>query len=257
MIRDALNTSIDTVYNDARPDLSLTPSMQGAELKKVADYAEQLSPIKTAGAVTLSGTPSALPNDVNSCSFTEGVAYLPATTTIGKQVIVIAVSNNIEIRANVSNTAKMFETFNTFVSNVILTTNQMCRFTYIGFGTGLGGAVDGYWKAEKLQTLAASQITITTVVSITTDTLAANGLVQKDRNSIIDNGATNVNITVNGGVDFNASYLKHGTGNITFVQGSGRTLVQVSGTNVLSGTQGSAATISSIGTIDYLKITNL
>ena len=148
MTRSALNTSIDTVYDNARPDLSLTPSMQGAELKKVADYAEELSQI-------------------------------------------------------------------------------------------------------------ASQITITTAVSITTDTLAVNGLGQKDRNTIIDNGATNINITVNGGVDFITSYLKHGTGNITFIQGSGRTLVQVSGTNIVSGIQGSTATISSIGTTDYLKIANL
>ena len=38
-----------------------------------------------------------------------------------------------------------------FVSSVTLLTNEMYRFTYIGFGTGTGGVVDGYWKAELLQ----------------------------------------------------------------------------------------------------------
>jgi len=38
----------------------------------------------------------------------------------------------------------MFVTFGTFVQNVILTTNQMYRFIYIGFDTV------GYWKAEQI-----------------------------------------------------------------------------------------------------------
>jgi len=95
---------------------------------------------KTSGAITLSATPTVLPYDANSCSFTGGIAYLPATTEINKEIYVIATANNIEIRANAANTNRMFVTFNTFVSNVILTTNQMYRFIYIDFG--------GYWKAE-------------------------------------------------------------------------------------------------------------
>jgi hypothetical protein len=73
---------------------------------------------------------------------------------------------------------------------------------------------------------------------------------------VIDNGVNAINITVNGGTDFLASYLKHGTGAITFVQGAGRTLTQVDATSVLSGVVGSTATISSVGTIDYLRISN-
>jgi len=42
MTRSELNTSIDTIFDDNRPDDSLTPSMEGTELKKVADYAEGL-----------------------------------------------------------------------------------------------------------------------------------------------------------------------------------------------------------------------
>jgi hypothetical protein len=101
-----------------------------------------------------------------------------------------------------------------------------------------------------------AQITITTTVSITTDTLGNLGKGQKEKNVIIDNGVNAINITVNGGTNFLASYLKHGTGAITFVQGTGRTLIQVDATAVLNGVVGSTATISSIGTIDYLRISN-
>jgi len=101
-----------------------------------------------------------------------------------------------------------------------------------------------------------SQITITTAVSITTDTTSG-GYGQSGKNTIIDNGVNAINLTVNGGVDFVASYLKHGTGAITFVQGAGRTLIQVDATAVLDGAVGSTATISSVGTIDYLRISNV
>jgi hypothetical protein len=107
-------------------------------------------------------------------------------------------------------------------------------------------------KAE----IEPSQIIITTTVSITTDTLDNLGYTQKGKNVVIDNGVNAINITVNGGTDFLASYLKHGTGAITFVQGAGRTLTQVDATSVLSGVVGSTATISSVGTIDYLRISN-
>ena len=101
-----------------------------------------------------------------------------------------------------------------------------------------------------------AQITITTSVSITTATLDSNSKGQSGKNTIIDNGVNAINITVNGGTAFAASYLKHGTGVITFVQGSGRTLALVDGTAVLNGAVGSTATISSIGTKDYLRISN-
>jgi hypothetical protein len=41
MTRAELNTSIDTVFDDNRAVDSLTPSMEGTELKKVADYVDQ------------------------------------------------------------------------------------------------------------------------------------------------------------------------------------------------------------------------
>jgi hypothetical protein len=97
-------------------------------------------------------------------------------------------------------------------------------------------------------------ITITTDVSITTATTDSGGLRQNGRHVVISNGANAINITCNGGVT--ASYGKVGSEAITFVQGSGRTLVQLSGTAVLNGIAGSEAKIWSNGTTDYLTITN-
>ena len=127
----------------------------------------------------------------------------------------------------------------------------------------IGGTNLQYLMADGSVTTSAgtssepTQITISTTTSITTDTLDANGKKQLGKNVIINNGSSAITITVNGGTDFNASYLKHGTGAITFVQASGRTLVRVNATAVLNGAAGSTATISSIGTTDYLRISNV
>lgn len=126
-----------------------------------------------------------------------------------------------------------------------------------------GGTSSQYLMADGSVTTSAgissepSQITITSTASITTDTLDANGKKQLGKNVVINNGSSAINITVNGGTDFCASYLKHGVGAITFVQASGRTLIQVNATAILNGAVGSTATISSIGTTDYLRISNV
>jgi len=98
------------------------------------------------------------------------------------------------------------------------------------------------------------KITITTSISITTATLDANGIRQDGRHVVIDNGVNAINLTCNGGVT--TSYGKVGTGAITFVQGSGRTLVQLTGTAILNGIAGSEAKLWSNGTTDYLTIIN-
>jgi hypothetical protein len=98
------------------------------------------------------------------------------------------------------------------------------------------------------------KITITTSTSITTATTDANSVGQDGHHVIIDNGVNVINLTCNGGVT--TSYGKVGTGAITFVQGSGRTLVQLSGTAVFNGIAGSTATLWSNGTTDYLSINN-
>lgn len=108
-------------------------------------------------------------------------------------------------------------------------------------------------------TLGASsevQTVITTSIDITTNTIGSNGLSQKGVNTIISNGVNNINITVDAVDGFLSSYLKEGTGDVTFVQGAGRTLVQVDGTSVINGIVGSTAVISSVGLVDYLRISN-
>lgn len=131
LINKSINVTTDGASDVKYPSVKAVKTYVDANAGVVA---------KTSGAITLSATPTVLPYDTNSCSFTGGIAYLPATTEINKEIYVIATANNIEIRANAANTNRMFVTFNTFVSNVILTTNQMYRFIYIDFG--------GYWKAE-------------------------------------------------------------------------------------------------------------
>jgi len=150
MTNTALKAQIDSQITNETTPLSVTPTDVGTNIKAVVDYVDQQAPIKTSASITLSGTTQVLPNDINSCSFTNGKAYLPTTTVIGKEIYVIAVANGIEISANVAGTSKLFTTFNTFIANVTLTQYQMYRFIYIGFGTGSGGSVDGYWKAELL-----------------------------------------------------------------------------------------------------------
>ena len=120
---------------------------------------------KTSGAINLTATFQVLPYDINSCSFSGGKAFLPTTTENGKEIIVLAVANNIEIRANSAGTNFMFVKFQTFVSSVTLATNELYRFTYIGFG--------GYWKAEILEGYTTENIANkSTNVSLgTSDTL--------------------------------------------------------------------------------------
>jgi len=105
-------------------------------------------------------------------------------------------------------------------------------------------------------TASTTVAVITTTSSITTNTLDDSGFNQRGRCVIINNGTYSVNITVNATSGFSSTYLKHGTASISFVQGSGRTLVQVDGTLNLNGSVGSTATIISYGTTDYLRINN-
>lgn len=96
---------------------------------------------------------------------------------------------------------------------------------------------------------------ITTTISITNATTTTVGDVQEGKIVKIDNGVNVINYTVNGAI--NASFIKMGTGAITFVQGSGRTLTGANGTLVLNGAVNSTASIVSDGTVDVLYINNL
>lgn len=99
---------------------------------------------------------------------------------------------------------------------------------------------------------AGTQIAIVTSTAMSNTTTDVDGTTQDGKNVIIDNGASAITYTINGPIT--ASFMKVGTGNVTFVAGAGRTLVTVDGTAVLSGAAGSTATIVSYGTTDYLKL---
>lgn len=100
-------------------------------------------------------------------------------------------------------------------------------------------------------------ITITTSVSIDTDTTSSS-YDQHGRNTKIANSTNAINLTVQttSNADFVASYTKIGSATITFVAGSGATLVQLSGTAALTGSVGSTATLTRHGNTYYLQITN-
>lgn len=111
---------------------------------------------------------------------------------------------------------------------------------------------------NRINDITISQIILTTTGSISTDTLSGS-INQSGKNIIIDNGSNNIDYTLNTGSvnPFVCSFLKHGTGAITFVTGSGSSLIQVDGTNVLNGALGSTATLSRVNNTYYLRISNV
>ena len=101
-------------------------------------------------------------------------------------------------------------------------------------------------------------ITITTAVSINTDTVSG-AYGQHGRHVKISNGANAINLTVqtSSNADFVASYTKIGTSAITFVAGSGTTLtVMGGGSAILNGAVGSTALLVRNGNIYYLQLNN-
>lgn len=105
-----------------------------------------------------------------------------------------------------------------------------------------------------LQTAITNNGVITTATNITNATLTDTSLPQNGKTLYISNGATNINYTVNAGIT--ASFVKGGNGTITFVQGSGRTMVAANGTLVFNGAQYSTASVVSFGTTDIVYINN-
>jgi hypothetical protein len=75
------------------------------------------------------------------------------------------------------------------------------------------------------------------------------------RTIILNNDAGTRTITVNG--ELNTQGIKTNNGTINFVQGAGRTLVNVYGTASMDGLAGSFFSVISVGTTDYLTIDNV
>lgn len=158
----------------------------------------------------------------------------------------VTIGGNVNITGATASTVAGFDVSKNLVSLATATYPSLTELSYV---KGVTSSVQ-----TQINNLSTPKITITTAVSITTATNDAGGLGQNGRHVVIDNGANVINLTCNGSVT--ASYGKVGTGAITFVQGSGRTLVQLSGTAVFNGIAGSTATLWSNGTTDYLSINN-
>jgi hypothetical protein len=114
---------------------------------------------------------------------------------------------------------------------------------FIGDGSGLtnipgtGGGV--------------AQLLITTTSSFNTSDLIG-GISQNGKHVVVDNGISNITITVDNAV--NSFYQKQGTGTITFVSGSGRTLTAPAGQVIT--TQYNGASLSFNGSENILVLGN-
>jgi len=98
------------------------------------------------------------------------------------------------------------------------------------------------------------QTTITTEVSITSETLSDGGYSQNGRNNVIKHSTNAINITLGATDNFIATYQKEGTGNITFVASAGKTIRQTN--KVLDGALGSTAAVSVVGNVINVRISN-
>jgi len=126
----------------------------------------------------------------------------------------------------------------------------------------------GLWKNKDASGGGGGSAVVQVTIVVSTPSTISTATVPTDfplesqhgKNVIIDNGANAVTIQCLGGVT--ATYCRHiaggiGTpGIITFQQGAGRILVPVDGTLIFSGLAGSTASLWSVGTIDYLRISN-
>ncbi len=115
--------------------------------------------------------------------------------------------------------------------------------SFIGEGSGLvnvPGTGGGY-----------AQLTITTTSSFNTSDLIG-GTSQNGKHVVVNNGSSSITITVDNAV--NSFYQMIGTGNITFVSGSGRTLTAPNGTTI--STQYNGASLSFNGTENILVLGN-
>lgn len=151
MTRADLNTAINTVFDDARADNSLTPSMEGNVIKLVADYIDQeitTLPIgaKTNGAIS-GGSISPYPeltynlNTVNSNNINNKVV-LPTTTEVGKEVLVFAANNSgsFSVMADQVGSSKISSGgISSTTGSLSIGANISARFIHIN---------NGYWKAE-------------------------------------------------------------------------------------------------------------
>lgn len=188
------------------------------------------------------GTPAGVVTTVKSilstALATQNVAgmvdYINALTPV------LVVANNEIIKYQVSDTGQLFEL------------NLRGR----SFGVGQIAITDS--DVIEVSSGVVNTITINTAVSVDTNTTVS-GKGQQGKNVKISNGATAINLTClsTSNADFVASYTKIGTSTITFLAGTGATLVVMGGgLAVLNGAIGSSALLTRHGNTYYLQLNN-
>lgn len=114
------------------------------------------------------------------------------------------------------------------------------------------------WR-QKLEILdIPTQVKIDTGINFSTKTMIQS-YTQNGKNVIINNGTNNLDIVCDSTseTDFIATYIKYGTGTITFKSGSGNIISSMDGTLKLNGGKGSRAMICRINNEFLIFIQNV
>lgn len=113
-------------------------------------------------------------------------------------------------------------------------------------------------KCLKLNEVTAepTQVTVTSAVSFNTEILSDLGYSLNGKNILIKNGGTAINVTIGATENGVYTFQKEGTGTITFLPSSGKTIRQVDATAVMGGAVGSTASASVLGSVISLRISN-
>jgi len=139
-------------------------------------------------------------------------------------------------------------------------TTGWATYELLGAKTGVLGDYRKLSEKESMDvagnTTEPPQVTVTTAVSFNTELASDGGYSQNGKNVLIKNGTNAINITVGATANGVYSFQKEGTGAITFLASSGKTIRPVDATAIMNGAVGSTATASVVGTIISLRISN-
>jgi hypothetical protein len=119
-----------------------------------------------------------------------------------------------------------------------------------------GSSILGSGNLTVTATTEPPQVIVTTAVSFNTELVSDGGYSQNGKNVLVQNGTNAINITVGATPNGVYSFQKEGAGAITFLPSAGKTIRPVDGTAILNGAVGSTATVSVVGTIISLRISN-
>lgn len=135
---------------------SISNTEIGNDLLSIVDYVDQkVANASSEGSKTTihieqsSSTPVPLTGYFNILSYSGGYSYLPSSNFIGKEVIV-ATNFITNIQADLASSPLLIDVWGLPISNLVMQSNEVRRFIFIGLGNGDGGLTNGYWKAEQI-----------------------------------------------------------------------------------------------------------